>query len=207
MNLALRCYPRDWKARHGEEAAQLALLLAEDGVPTASIALSYLGGALRERLAPFIRRQWRTRAAALLAAGSIAITSLAMSTSPAPAAAVGVVRVGVTHRSAAVSELKSAFRAHHFAVAVRQVPAPASEIGSIVGAFVSGPPSPSRTVIGEVKGRCANGTTGCVVGLVIPANFAGKATVLVGRPICSATAMAKASGRPEVTCIKEEGNG
>ncbi len=208
MNLALRCYPRDWKARHGEEAAQLALLLAEDGVPTASIALSYLGGALRERLAPFVRRQWRTRAAALLAAGSIAITSLAMSTSPAPAAAVGVVRVGVTHRSAAVSELKSAFRAHHFAVAVRQVPAPANEVGSIVGAFVTGPPSPSRSVIGEVQGPVRERDDGLRSGPRYPGQFRREGDRARGpSDLLGYGHGAKASGRPDVTCIKEERNG
>jgi hypothetical protein len=204
VGLALRCYPPRWKARHGEEAAQLARLLADDGVPSASIALSYLGGALRERLAPLTRRQWRARAAALVAAASIAVTSLAMSTAPAPAAAVGVVRVEVTHRSDAVGELTSAFRAHHFSVAVRQVPVPATQVGSIVGALVTGPPSPSGTVIGEVKGACANGSAGCVVGLVIPANFAGKATVLVGRPTYTSPAEMSAG---HVNCVKEEQNG
>jgi hypothetical protein len=207
VELALRCYPRGWKARHGDEAAQLARLLADDGVPPASIALSYLSGALRERLAPLVRRRWRARAAALVAAASIAGTSLAMSTSPAPAAAVGVVRVEVTQRSEAVTELTSAFRAHHFSVAVRQVPAPANEVGSIVGALVTGPPSPSRAIISEVKGPCADGATGCVVGLVIPANFSGSATVLVGRPSWSSAATAKTSARHHVDGNTEERNG
>jgi hypothetical protein len=179
--IALHCYPKRWRARHGEEATEVAQLLAGDGVPVASIALSYVGGAVRERLAPLFRRRWGARAVALLATASVAVTVLAMSSSPAPAGALGVVRVEVAQKADAIAELTSAFRSHHLPIAVRAVAAPPREVGSIVATLVAGPPSPTRPVIGEVKGLCANGASGCIVGLVIPANFTGNATVLVGR--------------------------
>jgi hypothetical protein len=179
--IALRCYPKDWRARHGEEAIEVAQLLAADGEPVASIALSYFGGATRERLAPLFRPRWATRASALLATASAAVTALAMSTSPAPAGALGIVRVEVVQKADAVAELTSAFRLHRLPFSVREVSAPAAEMGSIVATLVTGPSSTTPPVIGEIKGPCANGTTGCTVGLVIPANFPGDATVLVGR--------------------------
>jgi hypothetical protein len=181
--LALYCYPKRWKARHGEEATELAQRLATDGVPVASIAFSYLGGAVRAWLAPLVRPRWRTQAAALVATASVAAAAVAMSISSAPAGAVGLVRVNVTHATDAAADLASSFRSHHFSIAVRQVPVPVSRVGSIVAAWVMGPPAASRHVIGEIKGPCAGGSSGCIVGLVIPANFTGKATVLVGRPL------------------------
>ena len=87
VTLALRCYSRSWKERHGKEAAQLAQLLAGDGVPAASIAFSYLGGAVRDRLARLARRPWSGRAVALLATASVVATTVATSTAPAPAGA------------------------------------------------------------------------------------------------------------------------
>ena len=43
------CYPRQWRRRRGEEAAELAVLLMRDETSRArSIAWSYLGGAARE---------------------------------------------------------------------------------------------------------------------------------------------------------------
>ena len=47
----LRCYPARWRSRHGDEAAELAELLIRDGTPARAVALSYLCGAARERLA------------------------------------------------------------------------------------------------------------------------------------------------------------
>jgi hypothetical protein len=180
--LALRCYPRSWKARHGDEAAELAWLLARDGIPAVSIAVSYFGGALRMRLGALAVRHWRGRARALavLATGSVAALSLAVSTLPAPAGASGVVRVELASNSDAASQLMSTFRSHHFDIAVRQIVAPASQVGSIVAFWVTGHPAASSHIIGEIKGPCADRSQVCIVGLVIPANFTGQATVLVG---------------------------
>ena len=50
LRLALHCYPEHWRARHGDEAAELATLLARDGVPLRSMTWSYFKGAARERL-------------------------------------------------------------------------------------------------------------------------------------------------------------
>ena len=162
--LALHCYPKRWKARHGEEAAELAQRLASDGVPVASIAFSYLGGAVRERLAPLVRRRWQARGAALLAAVSVAAASLTMSTSPAPAGALGVVRVEITDRAHAVSELTSAFRSHHFPISVRSVPVPASQVGSIVAAWVIGAPTLPRLIWTRSRARAPTGRRGALWG-------------------------------------------
>jgi hypothetical protein len=203
--LALHCYPKRWKVRHGEEATELAQRLASDGVPAASIAFSYLGGAVRARVAPLATRRWRARASVLVAAASVAAMSVALSTSPAPAGAAGVVRIEITDRSDAVSDLTSSFRLHHFSIAVRQVSVPASQVGSIVTARVTGPAA-SRDVIGEIKGLCANGSMECNVGVVIPANFTGNATVLVGRSSCPPVSTAKILAGNKVTSNKVTGN-
>jgi len=47
---ALRCYPRRWRSRHGDEAAEIASLLIRGGTPARSVAWSYLMGAARTRL-------------------------------------------------------------------------------------------------------------------------------------------------------------
>jgi hypothetical protein len=207
VSLALHCYPKHWKARHGDEAAELAQRLTSDGVPAASIAFSYLGGAVRERLAPLVSRRWQARTAALVAAVSVAAASLTMSTSPAPAGALGVVRVEITDRADAVSELTSAFRSHHFPISVRSVPVPTSQVGSIVAAWVTGAPAPSRHIMGEVTGPCADGSKGCIVGLVVPASFTGQATVIVGRRTCAPTAAAKILAPGTVNSNTEELHG
>jgi hypothetical protein len=65
----LRCYPARWRSRHGDEAAELAELLIGDGTPARAVALSYLCGAARERLAG--RPSRRVAAALIVAAGSL----------------------------------------------------------------------------------------------------------------------------------------
>ncbi|MBV9380080.1 MAG: hypothetical protein JOY82_15065 [Streptosporangiaceae bacterium] len=50
VETVLRCYPARWRQRHGDEAAELAALLINDGTPAGSVAWSYLAGAARERL-------------------------------------------------------------------------------------------------------------------------------------------------------------
>jgi hypothetical protein len=84
---ALRCYPARWRQRHADEAAELAVLLIRDGTPAASIALSYLVGAARERLTPRPGRSLSRVAAALLAATCLLGFSAALVAETVPARA------------------------------------------------------------------------------------------------------------------------
>ncbi|MFY9928857.1 MAG: hypothetical protein WAK82_12700 [Streptosporangiaceae bacterium] len=88
VHTVLRCYPARWRRRHGDEAAELAVLLLEDGTPAGSIAWSYLAGAARAWLTPRPGRRLSTVACALLvAAGSLGVSAgLLASTGPARAA-------------------------------------------------------------------------------------------------------------------------
>ena len=94
---ALRCYPRRWRSRHGDEAAEIASLLIRDGTPAHSVAWSYLMGAARIRLV--IRPRPRLGAAVgalLLAAGSLGVP-LALLSSWAPANAASVTHSRPVH--------------------------------------------------------------------------------------------------------------
>jgi hypothetical protein len=81
----LRCYPARWRSRHGDEAAELAELLIGDGTPARAVALSYLCGAARERLAG--RPSRRVAAALIVAAGSLGAPLTLLSAGPAAGAA------------------------------------------------------------------------------------------------------------------------
>ncbi len=87
VGAALRCYPRQWRRRHGEEAAELAVLLMRDGIPARLIAWSYLAGAARERLTPKPGHRLAVAAAALLAAAGALVTPLGPLYASAPASA------------------------------------------------------------------------------------------------------------------------
>jgi hypothetical protein len=90
VHSALRCYPQRWRSRHGEEAAEIATLLIQDGTPGWSIACSYLLGAAKARLVTGPRRRLGAAAGAvLLATGSLGV-SLALLSSSAPASAASV---------------------------------------------------------------------------------------------------------------------
>jgi hypothetical protein len=86
---ALACYPARWRSRHGDEAAEVAELLIRDGTPARSVALSYLGGAARERLSwrPRPGRRVSTAAALLVAAGSLGAPLTLLSSAQAAGAA------------------------------------------------------------------------------------------------------------------------
>src|ERR1700744_4138092 len=88
VETALRCYPARWRHRHGEEAAELAVLLIRDGTPAGSVARSYLAGAAREWLTPRPGRRLTAVACALLvAACSLGISAgLLASAGPGPGA-------------------------------------------------------------------------------------------------------------------------
>jgi hypothetical protein len=92
VGFALRCYPRRWRQRHGDDAAELAALLMRDGVPARSVAWSYLCGAARERLTPRPGRRLAAAVTVLLtAAGSVgAPLALLSATAPASAASAHV---------------------------------------------------------------------------------------------------------------------
>jgi len=87
VGAVLRCYPAHWRRRHGDEAAELAALLIGDGTPAASIALSYLAGAARERLTPRPGRRLSTAACALLVTACSLGVSAALLASTVPARA------------------------------------------------------------------------------------------------------------------------
>ena len=87
VGAALRCYPARWRRRHGDEAAELAVLLIRDGRPAAAVAWSYLVGAAREWLTPRPGRRLSTAAWALLAAACSLGVSAALVTSAGPARA------------------------------------------------------------------------------------------------------------------------
>jgi hypothetical protein len=109
--LVLRCYPARWKTRHGEEAAELADLLMQDGTPARSIAFSYLAGAARAQLTTGpARRLGAATAAAAVAAASLG-TSLALVSSPPAAGAASVVH-GTSHpqKNKAGTELRTLLR-------------------------------------------------------------------------------------------------
>jgi hypothetical protein len=93
---ALRCYPRRWRSRHGDEAAEIATLLIRDGTPAHSVAWSYLMGAARTRLAIEPRRRLGVAAGALLLAVCSFGVPLAL-VSPAPANASSVTHSRAAH--------------------------------------------------------------------------------------------------------------
>jgi hypothetical protein len=87
IDTALRCYPARWRLRHAAEAAELAALLIKDGTPPASIALSYLAGAARERLTPRPGPRLTAAACALLVAACSVGAAAGLLASAAPARA------------------------------------------------------------------------------------------------------------------------
>ena len=111
---ALRCYPERWRSRHGEEAAELAMLLMRDGTPARSIAWSYFKGAARTRLVQ-PRRRLRVAVGALVAAACSLGVSLALLTSSAPANAVTGPCSGAARGAATASRELSPDSRNHMA--------------------------------------------------------------------------------------------
>ena len=89
VGTALRCYPARWRQRHGDEAAELAALLINDGTPAGSIALSYLAGAAREWVTPRPGRRLITVTCALLVAACSLGVPAGLLASAGPARAAG----------------------------------------------------------------------------------------------------------------------
>ncbi|HEY2075352.1 MAG TPA: hypothetical protein VGH53_03355 [Streptosporangiaceae bacterium] len=87
VEVVLRCYPDRWRRRHGEEAAELAVLLIRDGTAAGSVAWSYLAGAGREWLTPRPCGRPTAVACALLAAICSLGVSAGLLASAGPASA------------------------------------------------------------------------------------------------------------------------
>jgi hypothetical protein len=101
IDTALRCYPRRWRRRHADEAAELAELLVRDGRPAGLIAWSYLLGAARAWLTPPPGRRLRAAACALLLlVCSLGISAgLLASTSTVPARAASTTHASPSARA------------------------------------------------------------------------------------------------------------
>ena len=106
VGAVLRCYSRQWRRRHGDEAAEVALLLMRDGVPARSIAWSYLKGAARERLTLGPGRRFAAAAAALAASGSLG-GALALLSASVPASAASSAQAGITRQDDPAARLVS----------------------------------------------------------------------------------------------------
>lgn len=87
VRTALRCYPARWRQRHGDEAAEVAVLLLRDGGAASTIAMSYLTGAVREWLTPLPGRRVSPVACVLLAAACSLALSAGLLASAGPARA------------------------------------------------------------------------------------------------------------------------
>lgn len=110
VGAVLRCYSRPWRRRHGDEAAEVAVLLMRDGVPARSIAWSYLKGAARQRLTPGPGRRFAAAAAALLAAASSLGVALAVLSASVPASAASSAQARITRRDDAAVRLATRLR-------------------------------------------------------------------------------------------------
>jgi hypothetical protein len=182
LAVALRCYPRPWHARHGDEARELVALLAQDGLRERSMAWDCFKGAARERVAEMkTTRRLRTGAAALVAATSLAAVSLLVSMSPAPAGAAGVVRADITSRPEAAGQLAAVFKSHHFDIGVEQLPVSPSLVGSILATKTTGHSTGNDGILGRITGTCAGGAGVCTQGLLLASHFSGHILVVVGR--------------------------
>jgi hypothetical protein len=85
----------------------------------------------------------------------------------------GYVVARITDPDAGAAQLTAAFRTHGLYIQVKTVPVSPSLVGTLI--FVEGVPS----IHSLVRKGCNVG--GCPIGFVIPANFRGQGTVVVGR--------------------------
>ncbi len=109
VGASLRCYPAEWRRRHGSEAADLAALLIHDGTPAGSIACSYLVGAARERLVPCPGRRFGAVAYALIAVCLLSISAALLApTAPARAASTSHAHARAHCRPGAAEPLRGA---------------------------------------------------------------------------------------------------
>jgi hypothetical protein len=179
VGAALRCYPARWRSRHGTEATLIASALLEDGIPWWSVALSFLGGATRERV-----RKPGLLVATTLAAITVAVAAVPLgllaSLTPASASNTNVVIV-ISKPNDAARQLDSDFAAHHFKITVTEKAVPARLVGSILSVSTTRASNGADRVVTELRGPCRGGAAGCVDGLVVPSHFSGDAHVTIGR--------------------------
>ncbi|MGO9581684.1 MAG: hypothetical protein ACLP36_02645 [Acidimicrobiales bacterium] len=183
IEAALRCYPTRWRERHGEEAIELARLLLNDGMPAVAVAWSYLRGAAREQAVRPGRRLGTTLAAVLAGVTLIGAPLVLLdSLSPAGAAPDNQIVVLISSHSDAAGQLESVFRSHHFDIDVEKAPSSPGQAGSILAVEPDVVASGEKSVLREITGACADGSSGCVDGIVLPLHYSGRAQVFVGAP-------------------------
>jgi hypothetical protein len=178
--VAIRFYSARWRSRHGEEATLLASTLLEDGIPWWSIALSFLGGATRERVVRKPSLRVSTTVAAIAVGVAVAPLALLASLAPAGASNANVVVV-ISKPDTAAQQLETAFATRGFKISVSEKAAPTWLVGSILSLSTTGSPSANNHVISEIRGPCHGSATGCIDGLVLPLHFSGTARVTLGQ--------------------------
>ena len=183
IELAVRCYPREWRDRHGDEAIELAELLVRDGGSAFSVAWSYLRGAAREQLVTRPSRRLRPALAALVVGATLIGVPLVLldSSTPANAASSGEVIAVISNRSHAVGQLESVFRSHHFNIEVEDEPSSPTRVGSILAVRAGPEKAGENVVLREIPGPCVGGAPGCIDAIAVPLHYTGKAQVFVGR--------------------------
>jgi hypothetical protein len=150
----------------------------EDGTSWWSIAGSYLGGVVKERVC----RRPSLRVGTALAAATLGITAvpLALFASLTPASASGTsVTIVISKPSDVAQQLESAFAAHHVKIAVVERPVAPDRVGSILSLSVDNS-GHGAVAVSEIHGRCVGGGSGCVVGLVLPLHYSGVVRVTLG---------------------------
>jgi hypothetical protein len=178
---AVRCYPASWRHRHSDEATALASALLEDGTPWWSIVGSFVGGATKERLLRTPKMRIGTAITAIILV--IAAAPLALFASLTPASASGTrITIVISNNRDAVRQLSSALKADAFNIAVVGTPVSSDRVGSILSIKTSSQ-SGSVGAITLVRGRCTDGSSGCVIGLALPSHYDESAQVAVGVPM------------------------
>jgi hypothetical protein len=177
--VALRCYPARWRLRHGPEAVLIASALLDDGVPWWSIALSFLGGATRERVRKPSLRVGTTLAAIAVGVAAVPLAVLS-SLTPASASNTNVVIV-ISKPNDAARQLESAFSAHDLKLTVIEKTVPTSLVGSILSVSTVRSSSDDTRVVAELRRSCPGIASGCIDGLVLPFHFSGDVRVTLGQ--------------------------
>lgn len=175
----LRCYPAQWRARHGDEATLLAKALMDDGRAWWSVAGSFLGGAAKERA--FRRPSVRFGSVVAALAVGVAAVPLALFGSLTTAGASSTtVTIVISKPANAVRQLESAFASHHFNIAIVERPVAADRVGSILSVGPTNSLSNRSSAIKLIQGRCIGGASVCIDGLMLPLHYPGSALVTIG---------------------------